>query len=237
MLLLSVLFFLENTEHIKINRKSVSQDKFLSKRIRMVKDQIIERGIHDKNVIRAMQKVERHLFVPTELKNNAYIDSPLPIGENQTISQPYIVAFMTEALKLRKTDRILEIGTGSGYQAAVLAEIAEKVYSIEIIEILGRKAEKLLKSLGYNNIDVIIGDGYNGIPEQAPFDAIIVTAAPKKIPEPLVEQLKSGGRMVIPVGDFYQELVLIEKTNKGKITKKRLLPVRFVPMTGKADKH
>lgn len=236
-MIISVFFLLTGSEKVGICKETVSQDKFLSKRIRMVKEQIISRGIKDKLVINAMQKVQRHLFVPETLKDNAYIDSPLPIGENQTISQPYIVAFMTEALKLKKSDKVLEIGTGSGYQAAVLAEIVEKVYSIEIIEKLGKKAEKLLKTLGYNNITVIIGDGYNGVPEEAPFDAIIVTAAPKKIPDPLVEQLKSGGRMIIPVGDYYQELILIEKPIDENTTIKRLLPVRFVPMTGKAEKH
>lgn len=204
-------------------------------RKQMVEQQIMERGIKDREVVEAMLKVERHEFVPEEFRDMAYTDGPLPIGEGQTISQPYIVAYMTEALKLKSGDRVLEIGTGSGYQAAVLAEIAKEVCTVEIIETLGRNAEKKLKELGYKNIRVKIGDGYRGWPEYAPFDAIIVTAAPEKIPQPLMDQLASGGRMIIPVGDIWQELILIEK-HDGKITKKEILPVRFVPMTGEAGR-
>lgn len=199
-------------------------------RERMVREQIEARGIHDPRVLRAMRKVERHKFVPEEYRDLAYEDHPLPIGEGQTISQPYIVALMTELLELDEHDRVLEVGTGSGYQAAVLAEICDSVYTIEIIESLGRRAGALLKELGYTNVKVKIGDGYKGWPEHAPFDAIIVTCAPTHIPPPLQEQLAEGGRMVIPVGErFTQELVLLRKEN-GKIIQREVIPVRFVPM-------
>jgi protein-L-isoaspartate(D-aspartate) O-methyltransferase len=182
-----------------------------------------------------MLKVPRHEFVPEHLRPLAYSDSPLPIGEDQTISQPYIVAFMTEALKLKPHDKVLEIGTGSGYQAAVLAEIADSVFTIEIIESLGKSADVRLKRLGYQNVVVRIGDGYQGWVEEAPFDAIMVTAAPDQVPQPLIDQLKVGGRLVIPVGVEEQELVRITKTNEG-VTRENLLPVMFVPMTGEAEK-
>ncbi len=211
------------------------QDFFSSKRHQMVKEQIQQRGIKDSLVLKAMRKVPRHLFVPDYLRSQAYQDYPLPIGAGQTISQPYIVAFMTEALRLKGGEKVLEIGTGSGYQAAILAEIAGEVYTIEIIASLGNRAAELLKQLGYQNIHVVIGDGYRGLPDHAPFDAIIVTAAPAHIPQPLIDQLKPGGRMIIPVGDFYQELVLITKQADGSIKQKSVLPVRFVPMTGEAE--
>ncbi|MDZ7340411.1 MAG: protein-L-isoaspartate(D-aspartate) O-methyltransferase [candidate division KSB1 bacterium] len=210
-------------------------DRFTAQRYQMVQQQIAERGVRDTLVLNAMRKVPRHLFVPNYLMTQAYIDSPLPIGEGQTISQPYIVAFMTEALKLKGNERVLEIGTGSGYQAAILAEIAKEVYTIEIVPILGRRSSELLQKMGYKNIHVIIGDGYRGLVEKAPFDAIIVTAAPDHIPQPLVDQLKAGGRLIIPVGNLEQELILIEKKADGAVTKKSILPVRFVPMTGEAQ--
>jgi protein-L-isoaspartate(D-aspartate) O-methyltransferase len=216
--------------------KQTDQDIYTSKRYRMVEQQIERRGIRDSLVLKAMRNVPRHRYVPEGLKNIAYSDRPLPIGERQTISQPYIVAFMTEHLGLKGGEKVLEIGTGSGYQAAILGEIANKVYSIEIISSLGLDAKKLLKTQGYNNIHVRIGDGYAGWPEKAPFDAVIVTAAPGHIPQPLIDQLKPGGKMIIPVGDYYQELILITKSKKGKVTKKSVLPVTFVPMTGKAQK-
>lgn len=214
----------------------LAQDPFLQKRIQMVERQIQWRGIKDTLVLKAMRNVPRHLFVPDYVQEQAYVDSPLPIGEGQTISQPYIVAFMTEVLQLKGGEKILEIGTGSGYQAAVLAEIVKEVYTIEIVPSLGLRAEQLLKKLNYKNIHVKIGDGYQGVPEQAPFDAIIVTAAPGHIPQPFVDQLKKGGRMIIPVGDFYQELMLITKKPDGTVKKQSVLPVRFVPMTGEAQK-
>jgi len=200
-------------------------------RLRMVEEQIRERGIKDPKVLAAMSRVPRHLFVPGVYRGLAYTDGPLPIGKGQTISQPYIVAFMTESLTLSSTDRVLEVGTGSGYQAAVLAEIVQEVYSIEIVPELGREAKERLHRMGYKNITVRIGDGYRGWPEQAPFDAIIVTAAPEQVPPSLIDQLKEGGRLCLPVGStgFLQSLVLFTKEG-GRLKKKVLLPVRFVPM-------
>jgi protein-L-isoaspartate(D-aspartate) O-methyltransferase len=198
----------------------------------MVVSQIEERDVRDPRTLAAMRKVPRHLFVPPALAGEAYADHPLPIGHGQTISQPYIVAFMTEALGLRGGERVLEVGTGSGYQAAVLAEIAERVYTIEIVAPLAEEAGARLAGLGYRNVEVRAGDGYLGWPEAAPFDAVIVTAAAPRIPEPLKEQLKDGGRLVIPVGEEYQELIVV--TRQGtRYLEKRVLPVRFVPMTGK----
>jgi len=203
----------------------------------MVKNQLELRGIKSKAVLDVMRKVERHLFVPKNFARAAYSDEPLPIGEGQTISQPYIVAFMTEALNVQPGDRILEIGTGSGYQAAILAELCKEVYTIEIISKLGRRADSLLSTLQYKNVFVRIGDGYQGWPEAAPFDAIIVTCSPAEVPVPLQYQLKEGGRMIIPVGHTaYQELVLITKKN-GKLEKKNSLPVLFVPMRDKKGKR
>ena len=200
----------------------------------MVTEQIQRRGISDKLVLSAMRKVPRQEFVPDNMKSYAYEDSPLPIGENQTISQPYIVALMTELLGLKGGEKVLEIGTGSGYQAAVLAEIAKEVYTIEIIKYLADSADERLHRLGYKNVTVKYGDGYQGWKEHAPFDGIMVTAAPDHIPQPLVDQLKIGGRMVIPVGDAFQELKLIVKKDKN-VTEKNIVPVRFVPMTGEAQ--
>ncbi len=200
----------------------------------MVVSQLSARGIQDKSVLDAMNKVARHEFVARKLQMLAYADQPLPIGEAQSISQPYIVALMTELLAPKPTDRILEIGTGSGYQAAVLAELAKEVDTIEIIPKLADRARVRLKKLGYTNIQVKTGDGNLGWPEEAPFDAIIVTAAPEDIPKALVEQLKLGGRMVIPVGNFpRQTLTLIIKTNHG-LDKKEIIPVRFVPMVSQS---
>ena len=210
-------------------------DVYTEEREGMVKTQIEARGVKDKLVLAAMRKVPRHLFVPERWRDQAYTDGPLPIGEGQTISQPYIVGLMTELLSLKGGEKVLEIGTGSGYQAAVLAEIANEVYTIEIICPLAQRAESTLKQLEYDNITVKCGDGYQGWKEQAPFDGVIVTAAPDHIPQPLIDQLKVGGRLVIPVGDFYQELVLLLKTDIG-IKKMNVIPVRFVPMTGEAEK-
>ena len=199
----------------------------------MVRTQIIQRGINDRAVIAAMRKVERHLFVPEEVMPLAYNDHPLPIGEGQTISQPYIVALMSELLDLNKSIKVLEIGTGSGYQAAILGETVGEVYSIEIVEPLAVRSSQLLKRLGYTNVFCKTGDGYLGWKEHAPFDAIIVTCAPSEIPDPLKEQLSEGGRMIIPVGgQFVQELVLLTKRN-GKVKQRRVAPVLFVPMMNK----
>ncbi len=200
-------------------------------REQMVENQIIARGIRDSLVINAMLTIKRHLFVPKPYRNFAYEDTPLPIQYKQTISQPYIVALMTELLDVKKTDIVLEIGTGSGYQAAVLSFLADTVFTIEIICELATIAEKRLDSLGYDNVIVKCGDGYKGWKEHAPFDAIIVTCAPEEIPPPLTEQLAIGGRLVIPVGSIYQNLILIAKDSTG-IRKKNVIPVRFVPMTG-----
>jgi protein-L-isoaspartate(D-aspartate) O-methyltransferase len=201
-------------------------------RERMVREQIEARAVRDPLTLAAMRKVPRHELVPAAVRLAAYTDSPLPIGLGQTISQPYIVAFMTEALGLRGGEKVLEVGTGSGYQAAVLAEIAAQVYTIEIVAPLAERARADLARLGYTNVHVRAGDGYLGWPEAAPFDAIIVTAAAPRIPEPLKEQLKDGGRLVIPVGEEYQSLVVLTRTG-SRFAERTVLPVRFVPMTGK----
>jgi len=198
-------------------------------RKKMVEEQIVQRGIKDSSVINAMLKVERHLFVPEEYKPYAYEDTPLPIGYGQTISQPYIVALMTELLNLKKEDKVLEIGTGSGYQAAILSLLADSVFTIEIVEGLAKSAEVRLKKLGYKNVFVKCGDGYKGWKEHSPYDKIIVTCAPEEIPQELLKQLKINGIMVLPVGDIYQELKVVKKTEKGIITED-IIPVRFVPM-------
>jgi protein-L-isoaspartate(D-aspartate) O-methyltransferase len=211
-------------------------DEYEAAREQMVREQIEDRGVRDARVLAALRKVPRHLFVPPEERDEAYNDYPLAIGHAQTISQPYIVAYMTEALELKPHDRVLEIGTGSGYQAAILAELVAQVYSIEIVEALAKEAEARLRRLGYSNVQVRAGDGYRGWPEAAPFDAIIVTAAPGHIPQPLVDQLREGGRMVLPLGQWDQELVRLRRSREG-ILRESLLPVRFVPMTGEAEKH
>ncbi len=189
-------------------------------------------------VLAAMGRVQRHRFVPFPQSSSAYENRPLPIGEGQTISQPYIVALMTDLIDPKPTDKVLEVGTGSGYQAAVLAELVAKVHSIEIVEPLGRRAAKVLDELGYRNVEVRIGDGYGGWPSAAPFDAIVVTAAPAEVPQPLVDQLKPGGKMVIPVGASLdvQQLLVIHKQLDGSTTTRRALPVRFVPLTGRRGK-
>ena len=210
---------------------------FAAQRQRMVQQQLMPRGIHDQRVLAAMTKVPREEFVPEDLRAESYSDGPLPIGHGQTISQPYIVAFMTEQLRLSAKDRVLEIGTGSGYQTAVLAEQVAEVYTIEIIEPLAKNAEAALAGLGYKNVHVKTGDGYKGWPERAPFDAIIVTCAPDRVPQTLTEQLKDGGRMIIPVGErFAQELYLLEKKN-GQLKESAVLPVLFVPMAGEASER
>ena len=218
-------------------QKPTLASDFAAQRQRMVTEQLKARGISDERVLNAMNKVPREEFVPPDSRAGSYEDGPLPIGYGQTISQPYIVAFMTEQLRLKRSDRVLEIGTGSGYQAAILAELMSEVYSIEIVEPLAKNAEATLQRLGYENVHVKTGDGYKGWPEAAPFDAIIVTCAPDKVPQPLVDQLKDDGRMVIPVGDrFAQELYLLEKKN-GQLKQSATLPVRFVPMAREASDH
>lgn len=215
-----------------------ASDRYSQMRLQMIEKDIKGRGISDERVIRAMSKVPRHLFVPRRYRNRAYGDHPLPIGEGQTISQPYIVALMTEALKLKPTDRVLEIGTGSGYQAAVFAEIVKEVYTIEIRKTLAERARSLLKELGYNNIRVKHADGYFGWKEYAPFDAIIITAAANHVPPPLINQLKEGGRLILPLGStlYFQTLTVITKKN-GQLRAEQICPVSFVPMIGEVRKR
>lgn len=203
-------------------------------RERMVREQLQDRDIRDPRVLAAMLKVPRHEFVPAEYRASSYNDSALPLKLGQTISQPYIVAYMTQALSLSGTERVLEIGTGSGYQAAVLAEIVPEVYTVEILPELKEYASAVLDRLGYRNVRFRVGDGYMGWPEEAPFDCIIVTAAPETVPQPLLDQLKEGGRMIIPLGVMDQDLVLFEKKKSGVVSRSTI-PVRFVPMTGKAQ--
>ena len=230
----SIFFFLLPGNFSSISvlgcSSSLAEDSFEDKRRLMVEQQIEPRGVKNLSVLQAMKTVPRHLFVPERTHRHAYADIPLPIGHGQTISQPYIVAFMTEVIKPRSNFQVLEIGTGSGYQAAVLAELTGKVYTMEIIPELAAEAKTRLKKLGYDNVEVKQGDGYYGWPEASPFDAIVVTAAAEFIPPPLIKQLREGGRMIIPVGSpFYvQHLMLVEK-DQGKITSKALMPVRFVP--------
>lgn len=209
-------------------------EDFSRQREQMVREQLLARDIRDARVLAAMRKVPRHAFVPDALQPAAYEDGALPLSLGQTISQPYIVAYMTQALELRGTEKVLEIGTGSGYQAAVLAEIVPEVYTIEILPELQSHARTVLSRLGYKNIRMRVGDGYLGWPEQAPFDRIIVTAAPVEVPQPLLDQLKQGGRLIVPLGAINQDLVIFEKGPHG-ITRRATMPVRFVPMTGKAE--
>lgn len=211
------------------------EDPFAARREAMVREQIVSRGVTDPAVLAALRRVPRHEFVPEKLRPFAYQDHPLPIGEGQTISQPFIVAYMTELLRVKPGQRVLEIGTGSGYQAAVLAELGAEVHTIEIIEPLATSARSTLDRLGYKKITVRAGDGYSGWPEAAPFDGIIVTAAPSRVPQPLIDQLKPGGRLVVPEGAGEQDLVVYAKTAGGKLRREAVLPVRFVPMTGRAQ--
>lgn len=212
-------------------------DEFRRQRSRMVDQQIAGRGVRDHAVLAALHQVPRHLFVPEEVRARAYADSPLPIGHGQTISQPFIVGFMTEQLNVRAGDRVLEIGTGSGYQAAILAAMDVEVVSIEIVRPLAERSAELLKELGFENTTVIHGDGYYGFEDMAPYDAIIVTAAAAHVPPPLVAQLKPGKRMVIPVGraGWTQNLLLVEKPEEGRTRTRNLMPVRFVPLTGQRE--
>ncbi len=209
-------------------------DSFVMERQRMVDEQIRARGVDERSVLDAMASVPRHLFVPESLRDMAYRDYPQQIGSGQTISQPYVVALMTSLLRLEGDEKVLEIGTGSGYQAAILSKVAGEVYTIEIRSELAKRAKKTLDSLRYKNVEVRTGNGYDGWPEEAPFDAIVVTAAPPRIPEKLVEQLKVGGRLVVPVGQYFQDLMVIQKTEDG-VRKRRVAAVRFVPMVTEPD--
>ncbi len=210
---------------------SAQQDAFQLEREAMIESQLVERGIAEDRVLEAMRRVPRHLFVPSDVQAQAYADRPVQIGFGQTISQPYIVGLMAELLDLQPGDRVLEIGTGSGYLAAVLSLLAAEVYTIEIIDSLGERARDHLQRLRFDNVHVRIGDGYQGWPEAAPFDAIVLTAAPEKIPQPLIDQLAVGGRMVVPVGSYFQDLELISKTEEG-LERRKVAPVRFEQMQG-----
>ena len=235
LLLVVVLFSLNScarsslSEQIAVEQKA-AQDFEQQRRNLIV--QLESQGINSKTVLDAMLKVPRHEFVPSSLRHMAYQNRPLPIGHDQTISQPFIVGYMTEAASVAPGEKVLEIGTGSGYQAAVLAELAKEVYTIEIIPELAEGARSVLRELGYKNVQVKTGNGYEGWPEHAPFDAIVVTAAPDKVPQVLVNQLELRGKMVIPVGSTFQEMVIITRDESG-VVERRTIPVRFVPMTGK----
>lgn len=215
---------------------SQGQDDRYEERQQMVKQQLRTRGITNASVLKALGTVPRHRFVPTRYASSAYNDQPLPIGYDQTISQPYIVAYMTEVASLSREAKVLEIGTGSGYQTAVLAEIVRQVYTIEIVSELAKRSQKLLADLGYDNVEVRTGDGYQGWPSKAPFDAIVVTAAPDHIPATLIDQLAVGARLIVPVGRYSQDMTIVTKTLDGS-TQERTLPVRFVPMTGAAQQR
>ncbi len=212
-------------------------DPFAPLRHRMVEEQVRSRGVKSPAILAALEEVPRHLFVPEAERGDAYADHPLPIGSGQTISQPYVVGLMTELAAVDKSSRVLEIGTGSGYHAAVLSRVAGEVYTIEIVLSLGVEASGILSRLGYDNVHVRVGDGYQGWPEEAPFDAIVLTAAPPSIPTPLLAQLKPGGRMVVPVGRGVQELQVLTKRPDGSVDTRNVIPVRFVPMTGEAQER
>jgi protein-L-isoaspartate(D-aspartate) O-methyltransferase len=231
------LFFLPATSAFSAGASTTATTApYAAERASMVRDQIQARDVRDGAVLAALRRVPRHEFVPASVRSQAYADHPLPIGEGQTISQPYIVALMTELLHVSPGQRVLEIGTGSGYQAAVLADLGVEVYTIEIVEKLATTARALLERLGYRKVHVRAGDGYRGWPDAAPFDRIIVTAAPPQVPQPLIDQLKPGGRLVVPEGDRDQDLVLYTKSADGTLRREKVLPVRFVPMTGEAQR-
>ena len=221
------------TENEDLAPESRTDETAISRR-RMVQSQLAARDIDDQRVLDAMERIPRHKFVPDELRGSAYGDRPLPIGDRQTISQPYIVALMTQLARPKPDSRALDIGTGSGYQAAVLSELCKEVYSVEIIQSLADDATRRLADLEYSNVTVRCGDGYRGWPEHAPFDLIIVAAAPDHVPPALIEQLSPGGRLVLPVGDSYQNLVVVEKQEDGQTRQWTVIPVAFVPMTGEA---
>ncbi len=222
---------------VQAGAQSKLDKKYEPLRLKMVEESVKAAGVKDPRVIMAMQKTPRHLFMPINVRDQAYLDAGIPIGESQTISSPFIVAYMTESLDPQPTDRVLEIGTGSGYQAAVLSPLVKEVYSIEIVKSLGERAARTLKNLDYENVFVKIGDGYKGWPDKAPFDKIIVTCSPEEIPEPLVEQLCEGGRMVIPMGQRHQQTLYLMKKKDGKMVADSLRPTLFVPMTGKAEEQ
>jgi protein-L-isoaspartate(D-aspartate) O-methyltransferase len=233
--LAAVLLALAGAAAPKVDSPTPVDEVFAAARQRMIEEQIRARGVSDPAVLAAMAAVPRHRFVPQEERRGAYDDQPLPIGLGQTISQPYIVALMSSLLSLGPRARVLEVGTGSGYQAAVLSRLAREVYTIEIVKPLGERARRTLADLGYKNVHVRIGDGYQGWREAAPFDGILVTAAPAQVPGPLMDQLKVGGKLVIPVGKTYQDLIVLTRRRDGGFDRESVLPVRFVPMTGQAQ--
>ncbi len=235
LLLCSLLFFSCSSPPVSGN--PVTQEEFHQQREQMVETQLKSRDIQNELVLEAMRKVPRHLFMPESMRQYAYIDSPVPIGEDQTISQPYIVGLMTQTVDPKPGDRALEVGTGSGYQAAVLGELVQEVFTIEIIPVLAEGAEKALSESGYDNVEVRQGDGYQGWPERAPFDIILITAAPEEIPQPLIDQLAEGGRLVVPLGaeGTIQTLTLVTKV-KGEVKRADITDVRFVPMTGEVQR-
>ena len=225
-----ILFLFLPTTKAQNNKNNIFPSGWQAAAKEMVQTQIVERGVKDTKLLDVLNQTARHKFVPLEMVPYAYNDRPLPIGEDQTISQPYIVALMTELLDLSGTEKVLEIGTGSGYQAAVLSPLVSEVYTIEIIKILALRAQTILKKLGMKNVHVRWGDGYKGWPDEAPFDRIIVTAAPDEVPSALIDQLRAGGKLVIPVGKYWQELKVITKVSRSQIDEQSIIPVRFVPM-------
>lgn len=227
--------FSQDSSGVRGQEKQPTAVEFQNQRLQMVERQIRRRGIENETVLTAISKVPRHRFVDPVVAHLAYGDFPLPIGHDQTISQPYIVAYMTDVAEISSQEKVLEIGTGSGYQAAILGELAKEVYTIEIIPELAAKASQTLQELGYTNVHVKAGDGYQGWPEHAPYDAIVVTAAPNQIPEPLVKQLAVNGKMIIPVGTWYQDMMILTKTTDG-VLQERTIPVRFVPLTRTPNK-
>tara|TARA_R110002072_G_scaffold303094_1_gene493268 strand:+ start:82135 stop:83382 length:1248 start_codon:yes stop_codon:yes gene_type:complete len=231
----TALFLLTFALTTASNPSNGADDKYREARARMVAQDIAAEGITNRLVLQALNTVERHEFVPTRLYREAYIDKALPIGYQQTISPPFVVAYMTQALDPQPTDKVLEIGTGSGYQAAVLAEIVKEVYSIEIVPQLSREAGRRLSKLGYDNVHTLAGDGYKGWPEHAPFDRIIVTCSPESVPLPLIEQLREGGRMIVPLGQRYQQVFYLFEKKNGKLVQEKLIPTLFVPMTGLSE--
>ena len=228
--LIIILFVFLPTTQAQNNRVKIFPSDWKAAAQEMVLTQIVERGVKDARVLTVLAQTARHKFVPSEMVPYAYNDRPLPIGEDQTISQPYIVALMTELMGLSGTEKVLEIGTGSGYQAAVLSPLVADVYTIEIVKTLALRAQKILEELGMKNVYVRWGDGYKGWPDEAPFDRIIVTAAPDEVPSALIDQLRTGGKLVIPVGKYWQELKVITKVSRSQIDEQSIIPVRFVPM-------
>jgi protein-L-isoaspartate(D-aspartate) O-methyltransferase len=239
LLVASFFLFLRPAPEVNLAGNWTEEPRYTQARMSMVETQLAARDITDEKVLEAMKRVPRHEFVPGNQRSFAYGDRPLPIGEGQTISQPYVVAYMSQALDVQEGDRVLEIGTGSGYQAAVLAELTDEVYTIEIIPVLAERANETLHSLWYDEVQVKNADGYFGWEEHAPFDKIVITSAANHVPQPLIEQLKPGGRMIMPLGSplYYQTLTLIQKKENEELETTYLIPVRFVPMTGEAQKQ